>query len=118
MIYAKKRKLKIFHLNGISANFCCFIIGDLSPLLPEPVTYTNFLTRAAYLIGLQSKFHRKCLLEIGSRPNLPRVDKCQDDEGSSRMTLLSPSIYEIHQLVLQMFAPPSFTQCVISMGQS
>ena len=24
MIYAKKRKLKIFHLNGISANFCCF----------------------------------------------------------------------------------------------
>jgi len=39
MIYAKKRKLKIFHLNGISANFCCFIIGDLSPLLPEPVTY-------------------------------------------------------------------------------
>ena len=39
MIYAKKRKLKIFHLNAISANFCCFIIGDLSPLLPEPVTY-------------------------------------------------------------------------------
>jgi len=38
MIFAKKRKLKIFHLNGISANFCCFIIGDLSPLLPEPVT--------------------------------------------------------------------------------
>jgi len=38
MIYAKKRKLKIFHLNGISTNFCCFIIGDLSPLLPEPVT--------------------------------------------------------------------------------
>ena len=37
MIYAKKRKLKIFHLNGFSANFCCFIIGDLSPLLPEPV---------------------------------------------------------------------------------
>src|SRR6218665_2504949 len=39
MIYAKKRKLKSFHLNCISANFCCFIIGDLSPLLPEPVTY-------------------------------------------------------------------------------
>src|SRR6218665_91703 len=38
IIYAKKRKLKVFHLNGISANFCCFIIGDLSPLLPEPVT--------------------------------------------------------------------------------
>src|SRR6218665_3358252 len=41
MMYAKKRKLKTFHLNGISANFCCFIIGDLSLLLPEPVTYTN-----------------------------------------------------------------------------
>src|SRR6218665_516372 len=39
MIYAKKGKLKFFHLNGISANFCCSIIGDLSPLLPEPVTY-------------------------------------------------------------------------------
>src|SRR6218665_1355019 len=38
MIFAKKRKLKMFHLNDISANFCCFIIGDLSPLLPEPVT--------------------------------------------------------------------------------
>src|SRR6218665_703142 len=38
MIYAKKRKLKIFHLNGISANFCCFIIGDFRLLLPEPVT--------------------------------------------------------------------------------
>src|SRR6218665_2783355 len=37
--YVKKRTLKILHLNGISANFCCFIIGDLSPLLPEPVTY-------------------------------------------------------------------------------
>jgi len=32
------------HLNGISANFCCFIIGDLSPLLPEPVT--NVLGKA------------------------------------------------------------------------
>src|SRR6218665_1822330 len=33
------KQVKIFHLNGISANFCCFIIGDLSPLLPELVTY-------------------------------------------------------------------------------
>jgi len=39
MIYAKKRKLKIVHLNGISANFYCFIIGDLSLPLPEPVTF-------------------------------------------------------------------------------
>src|SRR6218665_1126681 len=43
MIYAKKRKLKILHLSGISANFCCFNIGDLSPLLPEPVTYNRGL---------------------------------------------------------------------------
>src|SRR6218665_1835418 len=42
MIYAKKRKLKIFHLDGSSANFCCFIIGDLSPLLPEPVTFIMY----------------------------------------------------------------------------
>jgi len=42
MIYAKKPKLKIFQLNGISANFCCFIIGDLSLLLPEPVTNIYF----------------------------------------------------------------------------
>ena len=41
MKYVKKRILKILHLNGISANFCCFIIGDLSPLLPEPVTYVT-----------------------------------------------------------------------------
>src|SRR6218665_854852 len=41
--YVKKRTLKILHLNGISANFCCFIIGDLSPLLPEPVTYYLFI---------------------------------------------------------------------------
>ena len=44
MIYAQKRKLKIFHLNGISANFCCFIIGDLSPLLPEPVKCVSRLS--------------------------------------------------------------------------
>ena len=37
MISAKKRKLEILHLNGILANFCCFITGDLSLLLPEPV---------------------------------------------------------------------------------
>jgi len=50
MIDAKKRKLKIFHLNGISANFCCFIIGDLSPLLPEPVT--NVLSYALVCLQL------------------------------------------------------------------
>src|SRR6218665_2870455 len=47
MMYAKKRKLKIFHLNGISANFCCFIIGDLSPLLPEPVTLLYLIVHAS-----------------------------------------------------------------------
>src|SRR6218665_542766 len=50
MIYAKKRKLKIFHLNGISANFCCFIIGDLSPLLPEPVTYCACSLKQHYVV--------------------------------------------------------------------
>ena len=43
MIYAKKRKLKIFHLNGISANFCYFIIGDLSLLLPEHYSFIFFI---------------------------------------------------------------------------
>src|SRR6218665_504274 len=41
MIYAKKTKIENFHLNGISANFCCFIICDFRPLLPEPVTYVK-----------------------------------------------------------------------------
>jgi len=54
MIYAKKRKLKIFHLHSISANFCCFIIGDLSPLLPEPVTYVNVqILMITYLLMME-----------------------------------------------------------------
>jgi len=39
MKYVEKRKLKILHLNDFEANFCCFIVCDLSLLLPEPVTY-------------------------------------------------------------------------------
>ena len=39
MKYVKKKKLKILHLNDFEANFCCFIVCDLSLLLPEPVTY-------------------------------------------------------------------------------
>lgn len=38
-MYTKKQQLKILHLNDISANFCCFIIGDFCLLLPEPVTH-------------------------------------------------------------------------------
>src|SRR6218665_2410991 len=53
--YVKKRTLKILHLNGISANFCCFIIGDLSPLLPEPVTNN----------GISGAFHSKKSISIG-----------------------------------------------------
>jgi len=41
MKYVKKRKLKILHLNAVSANFCCFIICDFRLLLPEPVTNIN-----------------------------------------------------------------------------
>src|SRR6218665_2906487 len=48
MKYVKKRKLKILHLN---ANFCCFIICDLSLLLPEPVTLCS--TRIHDLRGVQ-----------------------------------------------------------------
>src|SRR6218665_2196149 len=48
MKYVKKRTLKILHLNGISVNFCCFIIGDLSPLLPEPVTYSQCCSAEIY----------------------------------------------------------------------
>src|SRR6218665_2302686 len=58
MIYAKKRKLKIFHLNGISANFCCFIIGDLSPLLPEPVSFDS---KILLLVQYKSSCIRSCL---------------------------------------------------------
>src|SRR6218665_83337 len=58
MIYAKKRKLKIFHLNGISANFCCFIIGDLSPLLPEPVTFDS---KILLLVQYKLSCIRSCL---------------------------------------------------------
>jgi len=35
----QKRQFKILHLNGISANFCSFIICDFRLLLPEMVTY-------------------------------------------------------------------------------
>src|SRR6218665_3307524 len=75
MIYAKKRKLKIFHLNGISANFCCFIIGDLSPLLPEPVTYDKYKTYRNRLTSVlraaeKSYYANKLLNE---RDNLRKV---------------------------------------------
>src|SRR6218665_478719 len=38
LINAKKRQLKILHLSGILAHFCCFIICDFCLLLPELVT--------------------------------------------------------------------------------
>src|SRR6218665_3536423 len=55
MKYVKKRTLKILHLNGISANFCCFIIGDLSPLLLEPVTNKFQLVIWRHLVHWNNK---------------------------------------------------------------